>query len=98
MREIREEVGLENLRYWAPLGKTAFRFTQEGKLIEKHVHFFLFEAEEKAEAILTGEEGIWDSCWVPKEKVLETSGYKNLERLLRKALQLIERQPPTESE
>ncbi|MDO8584351.1 MAG: NUDIX domain-containing protein [bacterium] len=89
IREIREETGLTDLRYLAPLGKTSFRFRAEGKLIEKHVYFFLFQAAPDAKEHLTGEEAIWEAIWVPMEKVLETCGYKNLERLLNKAMRII---------
>ncbi|HEU0051399.1 MAG TPA: NUDIX domain-containing protein [Patescibacteria group bacterium] len=89
IREIREETGLSGLRYVAPIGKTAYRFYQDGKLIEKTVHFFLFEAPADAEAKLTGEEAIWASIWVPMEETLQTCGYRNLDRLLKKSIKLV---------
>lgn len=89
IREIREETGLTGLRYLAPLGKTSYRFRVEGKLIEKHVYFFLFQAPADAKEQLTGEEAIWKAVWVPAKDVLATSGYKNLDRLLKKAMRII---------
>ncbi len=89
MREIKEETGLTNLRFVTSIGRTLFRFRREGKLIEKQVHFFLFEASPEAKERLTGEEAIWEAIWVPADQVFETSGYRNLDRLLAKALRII---------
>ena len=89
IREIREEVGLKNLRYIASVGKTSFRFRRANQLIEKTVQFFLFEATSDAKEILTGEEAIWEAIWVTVDKLFETSGYRNLDRLLARSLRLI---------
>lgn len=89
IREIKEEVGLVNLRFIAPIGKTAFRLRKEGQLIEKNIQFFLFEAAPDAKEILTGEEAIWEAIWVPVERIFETCGYMNLAKLLVKALRII---------
>ncbi len=94
VREIQEEAGLTDLRYVASLGRTQFRFRRQSGprqkgLIEKRVQFFLFEAAADAKEHLTGEEAIWEAVWVPADKVFETSGYRNLDRLLAKALRII---------
>lgn len=89
IREIKEEAGLKGLRYISSVGKTSFRFRHEGALIEKHVQFFLFEAPADAKEVLTGEEAIWEAIWVPVSKLFETSGYRNLDRLLSKSLRII---------
>ena len=89
IREIKEEVGLVNLRFVAPIGKTSFRLRKEGQLIEKNIQFFLFEASPDAKEILTGEEAIWEAIWVPVERIFETCGYMNLAKLLVKALRII---------
>ena len=91
IREIREEVGLTDLRFVASLGRTSFRFRKLEQLIEKHVDYFLFEAKPDAQEILTGEEAIWQAVWVPANRVFETVGYQNLNRLLAKAMKLIAR-------
>jgi ADP-ribose pyrophosphatase YjhB (NUDIX family) len=44
VREIKEETGLEGLRYIAPVGRTLFRFRREGTTIEKTVYFFLIRS------------------------------------------------------
>lgn len=89
VREIKEETGLEGLKYIAPIGRTLFRFRREGTTIEKTVHFFLFEAPAEAKETLTGEGAIWEAAWVKAHKAFSTSGYRNLDRLLSKALRII---------
>ncbi|MCA9384438.1 MAG: NUDIX domain-containing protein [Candidatus Magasanikbacteria bacterium] len=89
VREIKEETGLEGLRYIAPVGRTLFRFRREGTTIEKTVYFFLFEAPSDAQEVLTGEGAIWEAQWVKVDKAFATSGYRNLDRLLSKALRIV---------
>lgn len=89
IREIKEETGLDRLRYLAPVGRTKFRFRREGSLVEKTVHFFLFEAPSDAKEVMTGEGAIWEATWVRAHKAFDISGYRNLDRLLSKALRLI---------
>jgi len=91
-REIEEETGLSQLRFIAPIGRTTFRFRQEGHLIQKAVHFFLFEALPTAQEKMTGEGAIWEASWVRAHQAFHTSGYRNLDRLLSKALRLIAEQ------
>lgn len=89
IREIEEETGLTGLRLIGPVGRTLFRFRREGTLIEKTVHFFLFEAHPDARERITGEEGIEEALWVPVYRAFDMSGYRNLDRLLSKALRMI---------
>ena len=88
IREIREETGLTNLRYIAPLGRTSFRFRRGTVVYEKTIHHFLFEAPADAQEKLQGTEGISKAGWFPIEKAKTVSSYKNLERLFSRALQL----------
>ncbi len=92
IREIKEEVGLTNLRFIAPLGRTTFRFRREGILIQKTVYFFLFEAPPDAKEVMTGQEAMWEATWVPTYKAIEINGYQNLDRLLLKGLRIISNQ------
>jgi ADP-ribose pyrophosphatase YjhB (NUDIX family) len=89
IREIREETGLHNLRFVAPIGKTSFRFRREGYTYEKIVYFFLFEAPKDARETLTGNGAIWEGAWVKAHQAFAMSSYRNLDRLLSKALRLI---------
>lgn len=95
IREIREESGLTGLTFIGSLGKTSFRYRREQTMIEKTVHFFLFEAPKDAKEILTGEEAIWEAIWVPAEDVYKTCGYRNLCRLLANALKRLGWEPKT---
>lgn len=88
-REIFEETGLERLRYIAPLGKTSFQFKRHALGVEKTVFFFLFEAKHYMQAHFTGDGAIWEGKWFPANQALQTSAYRNLDRLLVRALRLI---------
>ncbi|MFZ6015177.1 MAG: NUDIX hydrolase [Patescibacteria group bacterium] len=93
IREIREETGIATLRYVGHLGQTKFRFTERHKgpaqNIDKTVHFFLFEAPPGSRFDLPGTEGITQGAWVPVDKAFATLSYRNMDRLLAKALRLI---------
>ncbi|MDQ7814854.1 MAG: NUDIX domain-containing protein [Patescibacteria group bacterium] len=89
VREIREETGLTGLRYVATLGRTSFRFRRAEGVIQKVVHIFLFEAPPNAKEHLTGEGAIFEGRWVKAQNVFSISGYKNLDRLLARALRAI---------
>lgn len=92
VREIREETGLDRLRLIAPIGRTKFRFRRDGVVVEKSVMFYLFEARPDAKEKMTGEGAIWEAVWVRAHQSFAKSGYRNLDRLLSKALRLITEQ------
>lgn len=90
IRETREETGLTGLKLVAPLGRTQFRFRQNGHIVQKTVHFYLFEVPPDAKEHMTGVEGgMWEATWVKAQDAFSTSGYRNLDRLLSKALRII---------
>jgi len=89
LREIKEETGLDRLKYLAPLGRTSFRFRRQTGIIQKTVHMFLFEAPPDAKEKFTGEGAIYEGQWVKPQNVFTISGYKNLDRLLARALRAI---------
>lgn len=96
VREVREETGLTGLRYVAPLGKKVLRFRREVGLIQKAVHYFLFEApsdakERFATRAEVGEdrELIQEGKWVPMRQAFSVSSYKNSDHLLANAFRLI---------
>ncbi|MBI4139003.1 NUDIX domain-containing protein [Candidatus Uhrbacteria bacterium] len=88
VREIREETGLTDLKFVAPLGRTIFSFRRSKTVIAKTVFLFLFEAPAHAVEELPGTEGITEAAWFPIQQALTVSGYRNLDRLLSKALHL----------
>jgi 8-oxo-dGTP pyrophosphatase MutT (NUDIX family) len=96
VREIEEETGLDRLTYVAPLGKTTFRFRREVGVIQKVVHYFLFEAPTDAkeklmsrDAPIEGKEPIFEARWVPMNRAFLVSGYKNSDHLLARAFRII---------
>ncbi|MFA5185560.1 MAG: NUDIX domain-containing protein [Patescibacteria group bacterium] len=89
LREIKEETGLDGLKYLAPLGRTSFTFRRQTGTIQKTVHLFLFEAPPDAKEHLTGEGAIFEGQWVKGYKVFSISSYKNLDRLVARALRAI---------
>lgn len=91
IREIDEETGLRGLHYIATLGKTRFRFKRGRTTVEKTVHLYLFEAPPGREEKLPGTEGIHEAQWFPLEKAKQMSGYRNLDRLLARAVYLAKR-------
>lgn len=91
IREAFEEAGLKNLKYVATLGRTTFRFRKSGQGIQKTVNFFLFEVPPETEEKMTGVEGgMWEAKWVPMHQAILTNGYQNLDRLLAKAIRIIQ--------
>lgn len=89
IREVKEETGLDGLRVIAPVGQSKFSFRRNGVVIDRSVLFFLFEAPLTVKEKLTGEGGIWEGKWVRAHQVFDTNGYRNLDRLLSKALRII---------
>ncbi|MEI7512769.1 MAG: NUDIX domain-containing protein [Candidatus Uhrbacteria bacterium] len=90
IREAGEEAGLKNMKLIAPLGRTQFRFRQNGALVQKSVHFYLFEVPADTKETMSGVEGgMWEATWVKAQEAFATSGYRNLDRLLSKALRII---------
>ncbi|MCR4278463.1 MAG: NUDIX domain-containing protein [bacterium] len=92
IREIDEETGLRGLQYIANLGKTRFRFSRGRTMVEKTVHLYLFEISPQRKEKLPGTEGIHEAQWFPLEKAKKMSGYRNLDRLLAKAVYLARKQ------
>ena len=89
IREVKEETGLDGLRLISPVGQSKFSFRRNGVLIDRSVLFFLFEAPLTVKEKLTGEVGIWEGKWVRAHQVFDANGYRNLDRLLSKALRII---------
>lgn len=98
-REIREETGLDRLRFVQVLGNIDIwfrdRFVHKGKLVHKFIHYFLFEAPTDAKLhrppAVAGSEQITGVTWVPAEKILERSSYKDLRPIIRKAVEVLAR-------
>jgi 8-oxo-dGTP pyrophosphatase MutT (NUDIX family) len=96
VREIREETGLDGLRYLAPVGKRLLRFRRDVGMVHKSVHYFLFEAPLDAkehfktrEEVGENKELIQEGMWVPMRRAFTVSSYKNSDHLLARAFRII---------
>lgn len=96
IREIREEMGLTGLTPLARLSTIDIwfkdRFVHKGKMVHKYIHYFLFVAPygsrlRKPEPSGKGET-IRAVAWVPAEKLLQRSSYKDMIGIIKHALRL----------
>lgn len=98
-REVMEEVGLKELRIVTELGKIDIwfrdRFVFKGRLIHKFIYYYLFEVPataklRKPKIQKTGER-IREVAWVPADKVLKRSSYRDMSPIIKKALNFLTR-------
>lgn len=98
IREVEEETGLGRLTVRGEVGKTDYFFKNRwdgtNETVHKTVRFYLLEADPDAEpnpprGWSKGVEPIADAKWFKVEEANRRSGYKDKERLLAKATQLI---------
>ncbi len=96
IREIKEEMGLDELRHLCRLDTIDIwfrdRFVHKGKLVHKYIHYFLFEAPLTAVLIRPEpkEKGemINDVAWVPAKELLSRSSYRDMVGIIKKALRI----------
>ncbi|MFA6522279.1 MAG: NUDIX domain-containing protein [Patescibacteria group bacterium] len=96
-REIAEELSLTGLQFRGQLGTIDIwfrdRFVWKGMMIHKFIHYFLFEApaDQKLVPPPLGEHGeqILAVAWVPVEKVLRRSTYRDLQPIIEKAIGIL---------
>jgi ADP-ribose pyrophosphatase YjhB (NUDIX family) len=96
IREIKEEMGLENLRYLCRLDSIDIwfrdRFINKGRLIHKYIHYFLFEVDANSKLIkpkqVRGAENIKAVAWVPAKELLKRSSYRDMVGIIKKALRI----------
>lgn len=74
IREIGEEVGVQDLRMCKKLIPVQYIFTRDG-VIKKTVHFFLFQTAGDRKIVVQRDEGITDSMWAPLDAVADIIGY-----------------------
>jgi 8-oxo-dGTP pyrophosphatase MutT (NUDIX family) len=87
-REIQEETGLGDLILRAPLGMIDWYFRQQGRLIHKYCHYYLFESRD-GDPTPEAEEGIVACGWYAEREAIETVSYDNARVVLRTATQLV---------
>ncbi len=96
VREIFEEMSLTGLRVICRLDTIDIwfrdRFVHKGKLVHKYIHYFLLEAPPNAVVMApeAKEEGetIRAVSWVAAKDLLKRSSYKDMVRIIKKALRL----------
>ena len=89
-RETLEELGLEEIRFLEPLGKISIwfrdRFEKKGKLINKDIHYFLFETPSHAHLAPDSTQNAYDAKWVSINKLLQSSDYPDLIPIFKNAV------------
>ena len=99
MREVREELGIEKVAIIAPLGKVDWRFreqrgnahSQRGVLVHKFVDYYLMQVPYQTQLHPQKSEMLKDARWVPLEQAFEFSDYKDIEPVLKKAIDILRR-------
>lgn len=94
IREVREEVGLRELRLVKSLGKIDIwfrdRYVHKGKLIHKFIYYFLLEAPAHARLrqpkIVKHGEKIRDVSWIPATELVKRSNYKDMKPIIKNAM------------
>ena len=98
-REIREEMGIKDLRLKMPLGSIDIwfrdRYVFKGKLIHKYIHYFLFETPSYTKLRKPhpkqGGERIQAVRWIPLHEVQKTSTYKDMKPIIKKAISALDK-------
>lgn len=92
-RETLEELGLDEVRLLEYLGKIDIwfrdKFHKRGQLINKDIHFYLFEAPEESELRPDPQEHAYEAKWIQISKVEKTSNYSDMIPIVKKAVELV---------
>lgn len=91
VREIKEEVGLNNIRVLGKVGRSNYFFRLRGELIFKTVFFFLIEALNN-EKLRVQENEIQDARWFKPKEALDFVEYKGAKELLEKAIKMYKKE------
>jgi len=89
LREVREEIGVADVRIVTALGTTKYGFTAGDAPVRKTVHWFLMETAADTECRPVPSEHVQDAGWFTPEQALSTVGYRNLRPVLRQALRML---------
>jgi 8-oxo-dGTP diphosphatase len=88
VREIAEEIGLNDLKVIELLDKIDYWFKLAGNLYHKYVYFFLIESPTAAE-LKPQEKEVGDALWLSADEALKRLAYKDDGPLLTKAIELL---------
>ncbi|MFH2063051.1 MAG: NUDIX domain-containing protein [bacterium] len=95
VRETSEEMGLDNIKVIAPLGKIDFWFRDNyrpeirGTLIHKHVHYFLMEVPAAEVRHPRPEEKVKKIIWVDPRRAKIMSSYVDVRPVLSRAVEIL---------
>lgn len=84
-REIKEECGLETIRFICPLSKEVYWYKDKFKnnvLVRKEVDYYLYEFFGKEEPVPQKEEGFIEALWLEIGKAKEKLTYENGKEIL----------------
>lgn len=94
-RETLEELGLTEIRLLESLGKIDIwfrdRFEKNGALVHKDIHYFLFETPSQAVLVVDETQHVKEAKWVSLASVEKMSSYKDMEVILRRAIEFVKR-------
>lgn len=93
LREIKEEVGLENVRILEKVGRNNYFYRLKEDLIFKTVFFFLVEASPN-ERLKVQKSEIEDARWFKPGLALKTVEYKGAKEMLEKAIVIYKTKTP----
>lgn len=99
VREVKEEMGIARLQVVAPLGRIDWWFREQrgsahsprGALVHKFAYYFLMEVPPHTRLIAQKSELIKAVRWVPLRAALRFSGYKDVLPVLRRAIDMIQK-------
>ncbi len=81
LREVREEVGIEELRLLKPAGMTVHGYPEKGRYLVKTTWWFFMRTPER-DFTPEAREGIEAVAWVPWSEAQDRLGYASLRRHL----------------
>ncbi len=87
LREVEEETGVK-AELIEKLNDLKFFFVRDGEKVFKTVSFYLMKTEQKE---LTPQWEVKGADWIEIEQVIEKSGYKNQEPLIKLAIEKIKK-------
>lgn len=97
LREVREEVGLREMRIVRSLGKIDIwfrdRYVFKGRLIHKFIYYYLLEAPVNARLrqpkVEKHGEKIRDVSWIPATELTKRSSYKDMRPIIKRAMDIL---------
>ena len=98
-REVKEEMGITRIRVIAPLGRIDWWFRErrgtahspKGALVNKFAYYFLMQVPTQTKLKAQKSELIRAVRFVPIVQALKLSGYKDVQPVLKKALDILSR-------